>query len=692
MFDALAYLASPSSSWKHTLVGWTGEVNQALAHDASGQNANETGVNAVISSGASSPTSQYVHANSDQASKSYEVQIPLEHRRSLQVQIERTCGGRVVPVWLADQNYTHDTLTLRDQHGWRQYGEHEILPIFYHEQKETIGSPMSKRAWEDHEKMNAAFADTIASVYQSGDLVIVHDYHLLLLPKLLRQRFPDMYIGFFLQTPFPDYKYFRFLPKRKELLEGILGANTIGFQTEEYSHHFAACCTEILGLGASSTAVDHFGAIVDLEVFPTGIDVAVTLQLAFESCAISDKVTSLRETHKGKKVILGCDRHDCILGAVQKLQAFELFLERHPEWQGKVVLFQITSSASKNNEIEDKISDLVARINGTFGTVSYTPVQYYPQVVGKDKYLALLRAADLGLITSSRDGMSTTALEYVLCQRDSHGPLMISELSGTAASLVDAIRVNPWDLNGVAKAINECLTLPEAERIISHTSLYDRVTGNSVQAWIDSFFNRLINNLAPVHENKYTPHLDRAKLVAQYRNSSRRLFMFDYDGTLTPIVGNPNAAIPSDKVIQTLTSLASDSRNAVWIISGRDQEFLGEYMGHISALGLSAEHGSFIRMPHTTDWEELAESYDMSWQDKVMEVFEKYTEQTIGSAIERKKIALTWHYRRADLEWGASQAQKCRRDLEAEVTDAWDVEGDDWEGKSRSETKVCEQG
>jgi len=195
-----------------------------------------------------------------------------------------------------------------------------------------------------------------------------------------------------------------------------------------------------------------------------------------------------------------------------------------------------------------------------------------------------------------------------------------------------------------------------------------------VQAWTDSYLRRLVTNLASYDLSIATPALDRSKMLTQYRSAARRLFMFDYDGTLTPIVRDPQAAIPSDRVIRTLKSLASDPKNQVWIISGRDQAFLDEWMGHISELGLSAEHGSFMRMPNSTVWENLTEKLDMSWQDDVLRIFGHYTERTQGSFVERKKIALTWHYRRADPEYGAFMARECQKHLEDTVTKAWDVE------------------
>lgn len=257
---------------------------------------------------------------------------------------------------------------------------------------------------------------------------------------------------------------------------------------------------------------------------------------------------------------------------------------------------------------------------------------------------------------------------------NTHGPLILSEFSGTAGTLSSAIHINPWDTTGVAEAINRALTMSPEEKKAQHVKLYKHVTTNTISTWSNHFVTRLLINLSSFDQSVATPALDRAKLLKQYRKARKRLFMFDYDGTLTPIVKDPQAAIPSDRVLRTLKTLAADPRNAVWIISGRDQAFLDEWMGHIPELGLSAEHGCFIRQPRSDDWENLAESSDMGWQKEVMEVFQHFTERTQGSFIERKRVALTWHYRRADPEYGAFQARECRKMLEETVAKRWEVE------------------
>lgn len=685
LFDSFSYLASPESSWGHTLVGWTGEIDRAVSKAPNA--AEEEGGGRGSSSFQSNPVNRDaapipISPNQRQALPPQDqvLRIPRADRERLEKQLERNHGGRLAPVWLVDEVDEDDVVTLRNQRKWRRYGEHELFKLFHYKMNEPADGRGLNKAWANYYRMNKAFADTIMGIYKPGDIVLVHDYHLMLLPSMLRQRIATIYIGFFLHIPFPSSEYYRCLTRRKEILESVLGANMVGFQAYSYSRHFSSCCTRILGFDSSPAGVDSFGAHVAVDVFPIGIDVDNTIRSAFGPAGVERAVQELRRKFDGMKVIVGRDRLDPVRGVAQKLQAFEMFLERHPKWHGKVVLIQVTSPTSiedhedKDDKQANKISDLVARINGSFGSLSYSPIQYYSQYIDKDEYFALLRVADLGLITSVRDGMNTTALEFVLAQRDNHSPLIISEFSGTASSLGTAFTVNPWDLSAVADSIDLALDMTEDQKASVHRTLYDRVTHNTVQTWTSDLLKRLLTNLSSFDQSSATPALDRARLLEQYHRSQRRLFMFDYDGTLTPIVKDPQSAIPSDRTIRTLKTLASDPANAVWIISGRDQAFLEEWMGHISELGLSAEHGSFIRQPHGAAWENLTETIDMGWQTPVMAIFQHYAERTPGAFLERKKIALTWHYRRADPEHGARMARECQKHLEQTVARQYDVE------------------
>jgi len=675
LFDSFSYLASSASPWNHTLVGWTGQIAQKQTGDS-------PVIQAPINK-AAAPIPVDPKKPVPKPQLTPEIRVGPEDRDRLEKQLERDHGGKIVPVWLADAtDKAKDEYIMTNQKRWETYAEHELYNLFHYKQNEPTDGTATRKAWADYYTMNKLFADRIMEIYKPGDIVLVHDFYLLLLPSLLRQRVPNIYIGFFLHTPFPSSEFYRCLSMRKEVLEGILGANMIGFQSYSYSRHFSSCCTRVLGFDSSENGVDAYGAHVAVEVCPIGINAVLTQRQAFDDPEIIIKLEGLREMYKDKRVIVGRDRLDAVRGVVQKLEAFKTLLEKYPKWRHKAVLIQVTSPSNvytgqadgDQEKITNKISDLVAKINGTYGTLDFSPVRHFSQYLSREEYFALLRIADVGLITSVRDGMNTTSMEYVICQKENHGPLILSEFSGTIGSLSEAIQINPWSQGGVAAAIHNALELSQEERDAQHAKLFKHVTSNNVQAWANKFLRRLMGNLASFDQSFATPALDRAKLLSQYRQAKKRLFMFDYDGTLTPIVRDPSAAIPSDRVIRTLKTLAADPRNSVWIISGRDQAFLDEWMGHITELGLSAEHGSFMRPPRSDEWENLTENTDMSWRAKVLEVFRQYTEKTQGANVEEKKIALTWHYRKADPEYGAFQARECQRELEQTVAKEYDVE------------------
>ncbi len=637
LFDAFSYLSSDDAPWNHTVVAWTGEIDppSELSPPNTPPNTtvhlrplNELSKPVPIYGGKPPPTPPPVDG----------MWIPKEDMQRLESQLSHSKSLKTVPVWLADDVEGHeDGIRLKDQARWRRYAEHDLYTLFHYKQHEPTDGRAERVQWADYYRMNQKFANKILEVYKPGDVVIVHDFNLMLLPSMLRQRAPHMYIAFFLHSPFPSSEFLRCLPRRKEVLEGVLGANLVGFQSYSYSRHFASCCTRILGFPSDSSGVDAYGSRVEVGVFPIGIDATKVASLAWTD-SVNEKYHALKTMYAGKKLIVGRDRLDSVRGVAQKLMAFERFLELYPEWREKVVLIQVTSPTNIEEEKEDpenkissRVNELVMAINGTYGSISFSPVLHYPQYISQDEYFALLRAADIGLITSVRDGMNTTSLEYVICQRQSAGPLILSEFSGTAGSLKDAIHINPWDLTGVAAQINNALTMPVEKRQEMEQSLLGHVTSKNVQYWIAGFLRRLVTVLGTRKSVTATPLLDRSAMLRKYRDAKKRLFMFDYDGTLTPIVREPSAAIPSERVINSLKGLAADPRNAVWIISGRDQDFLMQHLGHITELGFSAEHGSFMRHPGSTEWENLAEKFDMGWQKEVLECFQKYTDKVPGT-------------------------------------------------------------
>jgi len=565
------------------------------------------------------------------------------------------------PVWLL----------RKDQPRWRKYAENIIWPAFHYIMGSASDGKEESQWWYDYVKFNEAYATKILQTYKEGDIIWIHDYYLLLLPQLIRMQLPNAIIGFFLHAPFPSSEYFRALPKRQQLLDGLLGANKVSFQNYSFARHFISSCKRLLGSETTPNSVSVFGNTVSVDSLPIGIDVARIEYDAFNK-EIDDKVKAIKELYGHKKLIVGRDRLDSVRGVIQKLQAFNAFLEMYPEWRNKVILIQVSSpSFLHSSKIENQVSELITEINGNFGSLNYTPVHHYQMRIDKSEYLALLRVADLGLITSVRDGMNTTALEYVVAQKYNHSPLILSEFSGTASVLKDALIVNPWDSVAVAKQIHEALNFDDDRKNHLQTNLSKDVV--SIQSWTNQFLKSLLSGIEGDNNRQLTPALNRPSLLEHYKQSERRLFLFDYDGTLTPIVKDPAAAIPSARLVSILTKLSEDPKNQIWIISGRDQAFLERWLGRNPKLGLSAEHGCFMK-DINSKWVNLAESFDMSWQEKVEDIYTRYTDKTPGSNIEKKKVALTWHYRRSDPELGEFQAKELVKELEETIATQYEVE------------------
>lgn len=644
------FFLSRHTDWETHLIGWTGEIVNR-----------QSNINFVT---ADNIQDDPLYLN-DQDKDKIENQIRTMNE-----------SENIHPIWLL----------RRDQERWRRYAENSIWPIFHYIQTQPRTSGKADAdGWYDYVKFNESYLQKIKSIYKPGDIIWIHDYYLLLLPQLLRMEFPDANIGFFLHTPFPSSEYFRCIPKRSELLDGMLASDSIVFQSDSFQRHFLSCCARVLGCEIKGNKVFAYGTNIQTDTLPIGIDTKKISNDCFNT-SIDEKVDALREIYHDKKIIVGRDRLDSVRGVVQKLEAFEMFLQMYPEWRDQVVLIQVSSPSysSHARKTEKKVTELVNHINSEYGLLNSTPVLHYQMRINKDEYLALLRVADLAIITSVRDGMNTTSLEFVACQKQNHSPLILSEFSGSASVLNDALLVNPWDSVGIARTINRCFNMSENEKRSFELKLYKKVESNTIQSWTNKFLKCLINQLTTTHNLKYTPALNRPQLLNHYQKAERRLFLFDYDGTLTPIVSDPEAAIPSKRLDTIIDVLSADPKNQIWIISGRDQKFLAKWFGKKN-IGLSAEHGCFMRDLGSDQWVNLAESFDMSWQVKVEEIYKSITDETPNSHIEKKKVALTWHYRRSDPELGKYQCKKLIEVLNKEVASKYDVEV--MEGKANVEVR-----
>ncbi|KAH6675361.1 trehalose synthase complex regulatory subunit TPS3 [Plectosphaerella plurivora] len=578
---------------------------------------------------------------------------------------------------IEDQMATeHDMLTVftsdKDFDGHYSHFCKQILwPVFHYQ---IPDNPKSK-AFEDHSwkyyvNVNRAFADKIIANWKRGDVVWVHDYHLLLVPSMLRERLPEAKIGFFLHVAFPSSEVFRCLAVRKQLLEGMLGANLIGFQIHEYTRHFLQTCSRLLGAEATTDGLQLEDRFVDVVNLPIGID-PVYIKERRATAAVRQWVQTIRERYKGKRLIVARDKLDHVRGVRQKLLAYELFLNKHPEWRDQTVLIQVALSGSEKGDLDAAVSDIVTRVNSSWANLAYQPVVYLKQDIDFPQYLGLLSVADALMITSQREGMNLTSHEYLFCQdgeifpEKKHGSLILSEFTGTSSLFGgNELAVNPWDYRQCSDAIKQALEMSDEEKERRWTKLYAAVMHHTGSHWFSEFLSRLDRVYEEQHRRDQTsvPRLSINHLASLYKRSERRLFILDYEGTLVSW-GPMNQIIPvsPQRTVDVLNDLLLDERNTIYVMSGRRPEELDRTFRRVPNLGLIAENGCFLKDCGKGTWVEMSDSSQISsWKDSVKSIMTYYLERTPGAEIEERRCSLVFHYKSAeDYESAARQASDC---------------------------------
>ncbi len=525
--------------------------------------------------------------------------------------------------------------------------------------------PLQVTDFDGYVEANEAFAEVVAAHYQPGDLIWVHDYQLFLLPGMLRERLPGARIGFFLHIPFPSEELFRTLPARDRLLQGMLGADLVGFHTPAYLRHFALSLTDILGHSVEIDRVQLPGREVRLGVFPMGVDAQSFADLAADP-AVEAEVQTIRGDGS-VRILVGVDRLDYTKGIPRRLLAYERMLHTHPELREKVRLVQVAVPSRTNVEayqdFRTLVDGLVGRINGAFGTPQWVPVHYIFRALSEADLVALYRAADVMLVTPLRDGMNLVAKEFLASRTDGDGVLVLSEFAGAAWELPEALQVNPYDVDGSAEVYYRALAMPREERRARLAPLRTRVQTFDVHRWVAAFLEQLAE-LSPVGSQPGLPAgggAARRELYQRLMDTDSLLLLLDYDGTLVPFTPTPDLARPDREVLALLRALAARPDTAVHLVSGRPQNILEEWLGDLP-IWLHAEHGFLSRDPDTRVWVPAAE-LGGSWREPVLAILRETTQRTPGSLVEVKAASLAWHYRLADQETGARRANELRLHL-----------------------------
>ncbi len=537
-----------------------------------------------------------------------------------------------------------------------------IWPLFHYFPNHTVYDPV---LWEAYRRVNIKYCEAVVENADSDDTIWVHDYQLLLLPKLTREKLPKAKIGFFLHIPFPSFEIFRLLPWRKEILEGLLGADLVGFHTYDYVRHFLSSVRRLLGYEHTLGQVQTLRSLVKTDVFPMGIDYEKYAN-AYREPKVEREIERVRKKLGGHKVIISIDRLDYTKGILQRLEAFDHFLRTNPDCQGNVTLVLVAVPSRTGVEtymrLKKELDEQVGKLNGKYGNIGWMPVWYLYRSLPFHTLSALYHLADVALVTPLRDGMNLIAKEYIAAKGNKGGVLILSGMAGAVHELSESLVVNPHNTEQVSYALKQALMMPPEEQVGANKKMQDRIRRYDINRWAEDFIGRL--EAAHEGQNKlYVRKLTSAskkKIVYDYCHSSRRLFLLDYDGTLTQFVENPDKAKPDIKLLSLLNRLVENVRNEIVIISGRDRESLSRWFKSMS-VSLVAEHGVWIK-ERGKEWIPIRHLRD-DWKDSIRPVFEVFMDRTPGSFIEEKDYSLVWHYRMADPDLASVRVVELRETL-----------------------------
>ncbi len=502
--------------------------------------------------------------------------------------------------------------------------------------------------WEAYKQVNSLFCAEALTIAEKDDIIWVQDYQLMLVPGYLREKMPEISIGYFHHIPFPSYELFRTLPERADILNGLLGADLIGFHTHTYMRHFISAVYRVLKIDCQLDEIQLERRIVNVDAFPMGINYEKFYDAILKP-EVQQKVEEYRHNYGNGKLMISVDRLDYSKGIITRLKSFEDFLDNCPQYKGNVSLIMIVSPSRDNvdiyAELKNEIDKKVGALNGKLSTGEWTPVYYFYRSFDFDELAALYYLSDIALVTPLRDGMNLVCKEYVAAKRDKPGVLILSEMAGAAIELADAIIVNPTDTKEIEIAIAQAIEMPEEGQLKMMASLQRVVSCQTVKQWALDFVNELktVKQENQELEDKIVEKKNFDIIKQQYNKARNRLLLIDYDGTLVRLQRNPEQAKPTEQVIDVLTQLSRDKRNNVIVTSGRNRPTLDKWLGNLP-IGLAAEHGAFYK--ENGEWH--GENKKVEWDEEILKILENTVKRTPHSWTEVKDTSIVWHYRDVD--------------------------------------------
>lgn len=548
-------------------------------------------------------------------------------------------GFEVHPVFIADKKI--------EKAYYDGLSNSTIWPLFHYF---PSFAEFHEHQFEAYKKVNSLFETELLKICKPGDIVWVHDYHLMLLPGLLKSGIPELQVGFFLHIPFPSYEIFRLLPERwrEEFLNSLIKADLVGFQTREYVNHFLGTVGYILGIENEQGKIYRNGHLCQVCDYPISIDYAAFYE-GFDNPVVKKGRISLLEKYKDVRLIFSVDRLDYTKGVINRLNALEKLFDDHPAYKEKVVfilnVIPSRDGITKYTQRKTMIEESIGRMNGKYGNVHWQPIIYQYRNLNFNQLLTFYTVCNVALVTPLRDGMNLVAKEFIASRQDKKGVLVLSEMAGAVNELNLAVIVNPTDLVKLKDGIMEALEMPEHEQSRRMEVMQKIVLDNTIDHWLHAFLKdidhtHLANKALQANALSFDA---KNKIMLDYQQSKSRLILLDYDGTLTEFTRLPEHAKPKENLLSLLQRLSANIKNNLCVISGRKAADLETWFGNHN-LTLVAEHGGSFKLTNSSEWIQI-KNIDISWKDSVKEVLEKQLLSYPDSFIEEKEYSVAWHYR-----------------------------------------------
>ncbi len=497
-------------------------------------------------------------------------------------------------LWVPPENpaYTLRRVHLSPQTVKNYYSGfcNQVLWPLLHEERDRV--VCKAPFWNDYVSANGVFAAAVLEEADRDSPIWIQDYHLCLVPRLLRKAAPERIIAHFWHVPWPGWETFACAPHGPELIAGLLGNDLIGFQIPSYAENFLECAAACLGaaVDAKAMTVTWRGGVTQVRSFPISTDFQ-RFDLLAASTAAATQAERIRKRYAlPRQVGLAVDRLDYTKGISQRLEALDLFFRQYRDFRGIFTFIQIAVATRKGKpylRYRQEIEKKIAEINATFGTADWQPILYRRRKLDGEDLAAFYRLADVAVITPLRDGMNLVAKEYVAARCDGDGVLILGQGAGAATELTDALLVDPGDSESFAAALHHALTLPPRERRERMARLRHQVQRHTIYSWIGDILDELA--LLPVIKKGQRHALRHGEEIAA-RLEGRNLFLLlDFDGTLAPIVDEPELAEMSAGVRSVLAILKE--RCPVAVLSGRSLEDLRKRVG-LPGILCAGNHGA----------------------------------------------------------------------------------------------------